>query len=120
MVRRFRSLAARLLSEEVLGYGAILLSFILAGGLFYVLVNRPPAATRYGTIDPRRDSQTVSELILVAMAYAVGTGGLYLIYDVRKHVHNPRYAQALLLAGVMLMVVSTMLLMVSYGVKVGR
>ncbi len=96
---------------------AYVLALPIAGGLFYVMVEKPPAMGGYGMVFPSTRGQTSSELMLSALGYSLGTLGFYLIFTAKKHVHNPRYATFQVLAGALMIVLSVMYLLVMLGMK---
>lgn len=92
-------------------------SIIIAGGLFYVLAEKPVPMTSVGMVHPSSRSQTSSELLLAAFGYSLGAFGFYLIFTARRHAYNPRYVNFQVLAGTLLVVLSIFFLSVMVGLK---
>lgn len=112
--------------ERLLGYlsdlsllekVAYLVSLPIVGGIFFVVVERPPPVTGRGMVFPSTRTQTVSELILSSLGYALASSGFYLIFSAKRHLHNPRYATFQVLAGSLIVALSIMYLAVMYGMK---
>ncbi len=96
---------------------AFVASIIIAGGLFYVLAEKPVPMTSAGMVHPSSRSQTSSELFLAAFGYSLGALGFYLVFTAKRHTYNPRYVNFQVLAGTLLIVLSIFFLSVMVGLK---
>lgn len=106
-----------LLSESTLAWLLLLVSIVVASGLFYVLAERPPFSLGAQLIYPGTGAQTVSELIMVAFLYALSMSGLLLIYEAPRYRSRQGLALMFLLSGVTATLVSVLLLLAIYGIK---
>ena len=116
----------RITLDRILGYLsdislleklAYVASVVIAGGLFFVLVEAPPPVAGRSMVYPSVRTQTSSELLLSAMGYALASLGFYLVLSARRHAHNPRYATFQVLAGSIIVALSVMFMAVMYGMK---
>jgi hypothetical protein len=84
--------------------------FLLAGGIYDIL-EQPLAAIPFGRsvlfyYPYTLQAQAVVESVGVAIAYAMGTVGLLLMYQSTKYAYKPRQAFMLLLTGMVLMLIA--------------
>lgn len=96
---------------------AVALTIALSAGVFYVLAERPPFSLGVRLIYPGGGAQTVSEFFIVAFLYAMGFAGLVLIYEAPRHRYRRSLMVSTLTSGLALLIVSTLLLLLVYGMK---
>ncbi|RLE66118.1 MAG: hypothetical protein DRJ38_02420 [Thermoprotei archaeon] len=94
-------------------------SLLVMGGLLYVIVNNPPPLYSEGPFAYGLNRQSSIEALVVAFAYAVGIGGLYLLYTTRRYYYDLRFLSINLVSGTLLLLLSLLLLQSIYAMKVG-
>ncbi|MEM0087578.1 MAG: hypothetical protein QXT33_00525 [Thermofilum sp.] len=108
---------AELLEPKALAIIAVAVTIMLSAGIFYVLSERPPFSLGVRLVYPGGGAQTVSEFFIVAFLYAMGFAGLMLIYEAPRHRYRRSFMISTLLSGAALLVISTLLLLLVYGMK---
>ncbi|RLE73312.1 MAG: hypothetical protein DRJ37_00585 [Thermoprotei archaeon] len=94
-------------------------SLLVMGGILYVIVNNPPPLYGEGPFAYGLNRQSSVEAFVVAFAYAVGIGGLYLLYTTRRYYYDLRFLSINLISGTLLLLLSLLLLQSIYAMKVG-
>ncbi len=105
--------------SKILLIALLIGSLLIMGGLLYVIVNNPPPLYREGPFAYGLNRQSSMETLVVAFAYAVGIGGLYLLYNTRRYYYDLRFLSINLVSGTLLLLLSLILLQSIYAMKVG-
>lgn len=84
--------------------------FVVSGSLF-TLSYQPPAiwpTQQFGNLPiyPGIHRQLLIEGIVGGLLFFIGFIGFYLMYQSTRHVYRPRYAQMMLISGIILIIVS--------------
>ncbi|MEN3048597.1 MAG: hypothetical protein ABDH63_07475 [Candidatus Caldarchaeales archaeon] len=66
--------------KSFLGVTAVTASILVASGLVYVLVSAPPPLYGRQAVFPSLTGQTIAEFVVVALGYAMTTGGLFVLH----------------------------------------
>ncbi|HFC49601.1 MAG TPA: hypothetical protein ENJ59_02600 [Thermofilum sp.] len=117
--KTFERIMEKVFDIAVWEVAAVILGIILLSGLFYAIIDKPPAYTGYGAIYPSTRSQTTTEVFIVALGYGMGALGFYLILTARKYVYNPRYTNFQIMAGALIVLLAFLFLTVMYASKGG-
>ena len=83
--------------------------FLLAGGIYQILVNPLSAISLSGRIlffYPNLQVQLGYEIIFVMTAYAMGVVGILLMYQSTKYAYKPRQAFMMLLSGIIMILIA--------------
>ena len=105
--RRLSSSAPSIALISIIGIAYAL--FVFGGGL-YTIINRPvPSAYVNGNfyfLYPQVSAQFVSDTIISVILYALGFGGLFIIYQSTRSAYKPRQAYMMLIIGVTFLLLS--------------
>lgn len=108
---------ATLLEQRKLAIVLVAAVIALSAGIFYLLSERPPFSLGVRLIYPGGGAQTTSEFFIVAFLYAMGFAGLLLIYEAPRYKYRQSLMTSTLLSGIALLLLSTILLLLIYGMK---
>jgi len=118
-VEKIEKYMSRLKSQKLVMSLIIIGSILIMGGLLYVIVNEPPPLYREGPFAYGLNRQTIVEMFIVALAYAMGFAGLYLVYNIKRYYYDTRFLTINLLSGSLLLLLSMLLLQSIYAIKAG-
>ncbi len=115
---RLSRLLEKYLSLRNIVFLIVIWSIVIASGLIYVIVYKPPPMIGSGFVIRDPNSQTVSEVIVVSFSYGVGLLGLWLIYTSTKYRYRHSYLSILLVGGIVLAILSILMLSAIYNMKI--
>ena len=112
--RRFAEIAKPQISSRLLAAILLIVTiFLIGGGIYITFMPASVAAAYYAgliMVYPEVYEQTLAEGIAVMLTYALGTGGLMLIYQSAKFRYSPYRASLLIKVGVILLVIAFIIL----------
>jgi hypothetical protein len=108
--KTYRKIATAKPSILIIAILVVAVSVFLLGGGIYDLLVQPLSVIPYGGgvifFYPGLNYQVVYESIGVMIVYAIGAGGMLLLYQSTKYAYKPRQAFMILLVGVVLVLVA--------------
>jgi hypothetical protein len=112
--RWFRRISTNAPSLTLITIVAIAYSVFIFGGGLYTLIERPlPSAyvnNNFYFLYPSLSDQFISDTIIAVILYALGFGGMLMIYQSTKNAYKPRQAYMMLAIGVAFVLISYLFL----------
>jgi len=97
--------------------------FLFGGGLYDLIITPYPAIYSNSTggfifLYPQLSEQFISDSVLAAILYALGTVGLIAIYQSTKYAYKPRQAYMMFVVGIVLLFLAYILIETTIRLKI--